>query len=67
MMTMNAIVPLNIAALRVNVNDQTNIATKFKGATGVFSQLPWSGGNSSFSSTGDQILAPLDADQSSLR
>jgi len=62
MTVMTAILPLNVAALRVNLNDQTNVAAHFKGATGAFSQMPWSGGNSQVASTGDQIYSPLEAD-----
>ena len=57
---MNAIVPLNITALRVNKNDQTNIVGKFKGRTAVFEKLPY-GGNGQGSSTGDAIVQPLDS------
>ena len=59
---MNAVVPLNVAALRVNQNDVTNIVNQFKGATGAFRSMPWvRGGNLNLSSTGDQVVEPLEA------
>ena len=33
---MNAIVPLNVAAIRVNAIDNSNIVIQFKGRTAVF-------------------------------
>src|SRR5438128_4736794 len=41
LLIMNAIVPLNITALRVNANDNSNIVSQFKGRTAVFEQLPF--------------------------
>ncbi|WP_057937836.1 hypothetical protein [Algoriphagus resistens] len=60
---MNAIVPLNITALRVNKNDQTNIVGKFKGRTAVFEKLPY-GSTGQGSSTGDALVQPLDSNAS---
>ena len=38
---MNAIVPLNVTALRVNKNDAFYIVSKFKGRTALFEKLPY--------------------------
>ena len=55
---MNAIVPLNVTAIRVNNNDASNIVQQFKGATAVFNKLPYNS-SSKQTSTGDMIVAPL--------
>src|SRR5258708_6308798 len=57
---MNAIVPLNVVALRVNTNDQTNLASQFKGAVGAFRPMPWTGGITNLANTGDHIVQPLE-------
>jgi hypothetical protein len=59
---MNAIVPLNITALRVNQNDKTNIVSRFKGRTAVFEKIPY--GSQTGASTGNTIVQPLDSDAS---
>jgi hypothetical protein len=61
---MNAIVPLNVVALRVNANDQTTIASQFKGAIGAFKKMPWTGDPKAkpTANTGDHIVQPLEAD-----
>lgn len=60
---MNAIVPLNIAALRVNNNDATNVVGGFQGKTAKFDAMPWYNPNvlppPSAASTGDKIYTPL--------
>lgn len=58
---MNAIVPLNIAALRVNNYDGT-VVGNFQGKTAVFDKMPWSDPNNSYpnsASTGDKIYHTL--------
>lgn len=62
---MNAIVPLNVSALRVSLNDSTNVVVNFKGRVGNFNQIPWSGGNAG-ASTGDTVVQPLDSTSSPL-
>lgn len=57
---MNAIVPLNIAAIRVNNNDNTNIVSQLQGKTGLFEKMPWNNGSfQNEASTGDKIFSPL--------
>lgn len=60
---MNAIVPLNIAALRVNNNDKTNVVSNFQGKTASFENMPWYNPNAGAppqeASTGDKIYNPL--------
>ncbi|MEM6270488.1 MAG: hypothetical protein AAF998_13680 [Bacteroidota bacterium] len=60
---MNAIVPLNIAALRVNYNDYTNVVSGFQGLTASFDQMPWYNPNGgqppAQASTGDKIYRAL--------
>lgn len=60
---MNAIIPLNIKALRVSKNDQTTIVGKFKGRTAVFEKLPYQN-HGTGSSTGDAIVQPLESNSS---
>jgi hypothetical protein len=55
---MNAILPLNITALRVNSNDSSNITGNFKGRTGIFNKIPYGTGQKQ-ASTGDTIVQPL--------
>jgi hypothetical protein len=52
---MNAIVPLNIAALRVSPTDNSNVVTQFKGRVAFFDNMPY-GKKSSLTSTGDAIV-----------
>lgn len=56
---MNAIVPLNVVALRVNRNDETNIVNGFRGAAAAFDKMPWLEGATDRSNTGDHIIQPL--------
>lgn len=56
---MNAIIPLNVAAVRVNNTDQSNVVNNFKGSTAVFDQMPYRPHNQHGTSTGDQIYRPL--------
>lgn len=62
---MNAIVPLNITALRVSPTDNTNIVTMFKGRMAYFENLPYMSGQKD-ASTGDRIIRPLDSPDSPL-
>ena len=58
---MNAIIPLNIAALRVSKNDATNVVSQFKGRTAKFDQLPYTYQPAqTATSTGDSIYEPLE-------
>lgn len=61
---MKAILPLNITALRVNLNDVTYLTSKFKGATVRFDNLPYQKEKKD-SSTGDMIWQPLENDDKS--
>ncbi|MFD2568559.1 hypothetical protein [Pseudotenacibaculum haliotis] len=57
---MNVIVPLNIQALRVSLDDTENITSNFCGQTALFQDLPYYKGESNkLSSTGDSIYNPL--------
>ena len=56
---MNAIVPLNVTAIRVNNNDANLIVSGFKGRTALFEQLPYSS-DSTVASTGDTIFQSLE-------
>jgi hypothetical protein len=58
---MNAIVPLNVTALRVNKNDAFYIVSKFKGRTALFEKLPYQD-DSKLASTGDTIFQSLESD-----
>lgn len=55
---MNAILPLNVTALRVNYNDNSNVVSQFAGQTADFSNMPY-GQKTSNASTGDQIFRSL--------
>ena len=55
---MSAIVPLNIAAIRVSGIDQSNVTPAFKGRTAAFDLLPHTSG-SKIASTGDTVVRPL--------
>jgi hypothetical protein len=58
---MKAIVPLNVAALRVSNPDETNVTSGrgFAGRTAAFNNLPF-GPSATQASTGDTIWLPLD-------
>lgn len=61
---MNAIVPLNIAAIRVNRNDADKVVGNFQGKTAAFDSMPWADPNAPrtyehSASTGDKIFQPL--------
>ena len=60
---MNAIVPLNVTALRVNANDASLITVKFKGRVAYFENMPYyqSGVTNLQASTGDQVVQPLES------
>lgn len=66
---MNAIVPLNIAAIRVNQNDNNKIVGNFQGRTTMFEKMPWADPNVSpniyktQASTGDKIYRQLGVTQ----
>src|SRR5689334_12190279 len=60
---MNAIVPLNVAAIRVSANDRTNVVSKFKGRTALFEDMPFKR-DEKVASTGDTILRPLESGKS---
>lgn len=60
---MNAIIPLNIAALRVSANDHSNVVTQFKGRAAIFEQMPFVS-TATQASTGDMILQPLESNSS---
>jgi hypothetical protein len=56
---MNAIIPLNIAAIRVNNNDANAIVSQFKGRTALFEDMPYKK-TDKVASTGDAIYRPLE-------
>ena len=63
---MKAIIPVNVAALRVSANDQTNVTGLFRGATAAFDKLPYRPHGArpvpgTPASTGAAIALPLDA------
>src|SRR5262245_35749875 len=60
---MNAILPLNVAAIRVNEIDNSNIVNQFQGRTAVFERMPW-GAAATQASTGDMIVQPLNIEPS---
>ena len=55
---MNAVVPLNVAALRVSSVDKTNVTPHFAGRTAAFEKLPYESGSKK-ASTGDMVFTPL--------
>ena len=59
--TVRAIVPLNVAALRVSNADQTNVTPGFAGRAAAFDLLPH-GDDATEASTGDTVWLPLDND-----
>lgn len=56
---MNAIIPLNVTALRVNANDNSNISGSFAGPMAAFDKMPYQIGDPD-ASTGDTIFRSLD-------
>ncbi len=56
---MNAIIPLNVTALRVNANDNSSIVGSFAGPTAFFSNMPYVIGGSG-ASTGNAIFRSLE-------
>lgn len=62
---MNAIIPVNVAALRVDKNDSTNIVSQFKGRTANFNNMPYTRDDRR-ASTGDEVVRPLQSDDSPL-
>lgn len=59
---MNAIVPLNIAAIRVNQNDNDKVVGNFQGKTTMFEKMPYNDGKGTYTnsaSTGDKIFRQL--------
>ena len=60
---MNAIVPLNVTAIRVNENDRTNLVSQLKGRTAVFEKMPH-GRQATEPSTGSMIVQPLESNSS---
>ena len=62
---MKVIVPLNIAALRVNKNDASRVALDFKGRQANFNNMPYDP-KQYRSSTGDAIIQSLDNNNSPL-
>ncbi len=57
---MNAIIPLNIKALRVSTRDADTVTSDFKGRMGRFENIPYSG--SSGTSASDHVIEPLESD-----
>lgn len=55
---MSAILPIQIRAIRVNDNDNSNIVSQFQGQTARFDQMPFTA-PSNAASTGDKIYTPL--------
>lgn len=62
---MNAIVPLNITALRVSPTDNTNVVPSFKGRVAYFDNMPY-GSPSSRTSTGDTVVRLLESPDNAL-
>lgn len=62
---MNAIVPLNITALRVSPTDGSNVVTQFKGRVANFDNMPY-GKASSSTSTGDAVVQLLESNNGPL-
>jgi hypothetical protein len=60
---MNALVPLNVTAIRVSANDRSNIVSQFKGRTAVFEKMPYQR-DAKQASTGDTIVLPLESNAS---
>ncbi len=62
---MNAIIPINVTALRVSRNDNDSIVGKYKGRVAYFENMPYHGGKDGVS-TGDAIVRPLEIDDSAI-
>lgn len=60
---MEAIIPLNITALRVSATDASKVVTSFKGRTARFQKLPYQDGSVE-TCTGDAVLRPLESEES---
>lgn len=69
---MNAIVPLNIAAIRVSPTDNSNVVKAFKGRVAHFDNMPYAGNpttnpaGKNNTSTGDTIVQLLESNNSPL-
>jgi hypothetical protein len=64
---MNAIVPLNIAAIRVSPTDSSNVVPSFKGRVANFDNMPYGQPSASgLTSTGDAIVQLLESPDSAL-
>ncbi|HZD49398.1 MAG TPA: hypothetical protein VE178_11700, partial [Silvibacterium sp.] len=57
---MNAIVPINVAAVRVNINDASRATQKMKGRTAVFERMPYLSTQKDTASTGDKIYDAME-------
>jgi hypothetical protein len=57
---MNAIVPINVAAVRVNINDATKATPEMKGRTAVFEKMPFLSTQKNTASTGDKIYNAIE-------
>jgi hypothetical protein len=57
-----AVVPLNVAALRVRSDDATGVTPRFKGRTAWFENVPYPGHHETTANTGDAVFMDL-ADQ----
>jgi hypothetical protein len=57
---MNAIVPINVAGVRVNVNDAAKATPKMKGRTAVFEKMPYLSTQKNTASTGDKIYDAIE-------
>ncbi len=60
------VVPRNIAALRVNANDNNLVVSNFKGRTAVFENIPYQVGATG-ASTSDSIVRPIESNSSASR
>ena len=63
---MNAIIPLNISAIRVNANDSSSVTESFSGKTINYAAIPYKGHNDGRAYTGDTIYLPIQHDDGSL-
>jgi hypothetical protein len=64
---MNAIVPLNVAAIRVSPTDSSNVVPSFKGRVADFDNMPYGQPSSAgLTSTGDAIVQLLESPDSAL-
>lgn len=60
---MNAIIPLNVAAVRVSPTDSSNVVRQFKGRVALFENIPYTE-ESKRTSTGDSIVQRLESPDS---